>query len=125
MTNSSLMPKNRTIDKIIEAFDLNQRRKFTLKNKEGKKIIDLYFRPVTRANRKMAQQLSNSTEALDLTTQMLCQIAELENGNKAFSPADVYRLQRELPEDILNDLELFLFNLGDDKEVSVDDAKKN
>jgi hypothetical protein len=49
---------------------------------------------------------------MDISTQMLCQIAELEDGTKAFASADAAKLQRELPERVLNDLELFLFGLG-------------
>ena len=63
--------------------------------------------------RKRAQSLAQSDEALDLTTHMLCQMAELEDGTKAFAMADVPKLQRELPESVLNELELFLFELGD------------
>ena len=91
------MAKNRTVDLLVEAFDLNQRRKFELKNAEGKKIVDLFFKPITRADRKKAQSLSGTEEALDISTQMLCQMAELEDGSKAFVSADAPKLQRQLP----------------------------
>ena len=105
--------KSRTVDLLVGAFDLSERRKFTLKNSAGDPVIDLYFKPITRADRKRAQSLAQSDEALDLSTHMLCQMAELEDGTKAFAMADVPKLQRELPESVLNDLELFLFGLGD------------
>jgi hypothetical protein len=54
---------------------------------------------------------------------MLCQMAELENGTKAFAAADAAKLQRELPERVLNELELFLFGLGG--ESSIEEAKKD
>ena len=107
----------RTVDLLVGAFDLNQRRKFELKNGDGEKIIDLYFKPITRADRKRAQNLANSEEALDLSTQMLCQMAELEDGTKAFASADAAKLQRKLPESVLNEIELFLFGLGEDADV--------
>ena len=53
---------------------------------------------------------------------MLCQIAELEDGTKAFASADVAKLQRELPERVLNELELFLFGLGE--AAALEEAKK-
>ena len=115
---------NRTVDLLVGAFDLNQRRKFELKNAEGKKIIDLYFKPITRADRKKAAALAGSEEALDISTQMLCQIAELEDGTKAFAAADANKLQRQLPESVLNDIELFLFGLADDSS-DIDDAKND
>ena len=114
---------NRTVDLLVGAFDLNQRRKFELKNAAGEKVVDLFFKPITRADRKKAQSLAGTEEALDISTQMLCQMAELEDGTKAFASADAPKLQRELPESVLNDVELFLFGLGE--ETSLEDAKND
>ena len=115
--------KDRTVDLLVGAFDLNQRRKFELKNAAGEIIVNLYFKPITRADRKKAQSLSGSEEALDVSTQMLCQMAELEDGTKAFAAADAPKLQRQLPETVLNDLELFLFGVGED--ASMEEAKND
>ena len=112
---------NRTVDLLVEAFDLNQRRKFELKNADGEVLVNLYFKPITRADRKKAQSLSGSEEALDVSTQMLCQMAELEDGSKAFAAADVAKLQRRLPEAVLNEIELFLFGLN--QEADLEEAK--
>jgi len=117
------MAGNRTVDLLVGAFDLNQRRKFELKNAEGKKVVDLFFKPITRADRKKAQSLSGTEEALDISTQMLCQMAELEDGSKAFVSADAPKLQRQLPESVLNELELFLFGLGE--EADLEEAKND
>ena len=113
----------RTVDLLVGAFDLNQRRKYELKNEAGDKIVDLYFKPITRADRKKAQSHAGSEEALVISTQMLCQMAELEDGSKAFAAADAEKLQRKLPETVLNDIELFLFGLGD--EAALDDVKND
>jgi len=113
----------RTVDLLVEAFDLNQRRKFELKDAAGEIIVNLYFKPITRADRKKAQSLAGTEEALDISTQMLCQMAELEDGTKAFAPADAPKLQRQLPETVLNELELFLFGLGD--EADLEEAKND
>lgn len=110
----------RLVDELVEAFDLNQRRKFVLKHPNGKSW-DLYFKPITRADRKKAQSLAGSDDALDISTQMLCQMAELEDGSKPFAAADTAKLQRMLPESVLNELELFLFGLGDAE--SLEEAK--
>jgi hypothetical protein len=114
---------NRTVDLLVEAFDLNQRRKFELKNAAGDVVVDLYFKPITRADRKKAQSLAGTDEALDISTQMLCHMAELEDGTKAFAAADAAKLQRKLPESVLNDLELFLFGLNQDADL--DEAKND
>jgi hypothetical protein len=113
----------RTVDLLVGAFDLNQRRKYELKNEAGDKIVDLYFKPITRADRKKAQSHAGTEEALVVSTQMLCQIAELEDGSKAFAAADAEKLQRKLPESVLNDIELFLFGIGE--EAGLDDAKND
>ena len=114
---------NRTVDLLVGAFDLNQRRKFELKNADGVKVADLYFKPITRADRKKAQNYAGTDEALDISTQMLCQMAELEDGTKAFAAADAVKLQRGLPESVLNEIELFLFGIGE--ESSLEDAKND
>ena len=111
------MAENRTVDLLVGAFDLNQRRKFELKSAEGEKVVDLFFKPITRADRKKAQSLSGTEEALDISTQMLCQMAELEDGSKAFASADAPKLQRQLPETVLNEIELFLFGVGEDADM--------
>ena len=108
--------QKRLVDELIEAFDLNQRRKFVLKHPSGKSW-DLYFKPITRAQRKKAQTYAGSSEALDISTQLLCQVAELESGVKAFQSADAVILQRDFPESVLNELELFLFGLGGDTDM--------
>ena len=107
----------RTVDLLVEAFDLSQRRKFVLKNAAGQPVVDLYFRPITRADRKKAQSLAGTEEALDISTQMLCQMAELQDGSKAFAAADAAKLQRQLPESVLNELELFLFGLAEAEDL--------
>jgi hypothetical protein len=111
----------RFVDELVEAFDLNQRRKFELKNAAGDVIVELYFKPITRADRKKAQSLAGTDEALDISTQMLCQMAELEDGTKAFASADAAKLQRQLPENVLNEIELFLFGLN--QEADLEEAK--
>ncbi|MAN64899.1 MAG: hypothetical protein CMI60_23435 [Parvibaculum sp.] len=118
-----MVASSRTVDLLVEAFDLNQRRKFALKNEQGEILVDLYFKPITRADRKKAQSLAGNEEALDVSTQMLCQIAELEDGTKAFAPADAVKLQRQLPESVLNEIELFLFGVGE--AADVEEAKND
>lgn len=115
--------QTRPVDLLVEAFDLNQRRKFVLKNEAGEALLDLYFKPITRADRKKAQSLASTAEALDISTQMLCHMAELEDGTKAFAAADALKLQKRLPETVLNELELFLFGVGE--EADLDEAKND
>ena len=115
--------KDRTVDMLVGMFDLSERRKFEVKKPDGSVGMTLYFKAITRADRKRAQSLANSDQALDISTQMLCQMAELEDGTKAFAAADAAKLQRQLPESVLNEIELFLFGLGE--EADLDEAKND
>ena len=116
--------KERTVDRICGAFDLNQRRKFELTDSEGDLLVELFFKPITRSDRLRVQSIAQSDDALKQSTVMLCQLAELEDGSKAFALADVAKLQRELPEKVLNEGELFLFNVNEDGE-SLDEVKND
>ena len=116
-------PKERTVDLICGAFDLNERRKFELKDSKGDLLVELYFKPITRSDRMRAMASANSEDSLKISTQMLCQMAELEDGSKAFAMADAAKLQRQLPEDVLNEVELFLHGLAADG--TVQDAKND
>ena len=116
------MTTKRTVDIITDAFSdvMSARRKYELETPSGKKI-DIYFPPVTRFDRQKAQAAAGSDDALMVSTQLLCQLAQKEDGSKMFALADAVNLQRMLPEKVLNDLELFLFEI----KLDVDTAKKD
>ena len=116
------MASQRTADILLGAFkdEMVTRRKFEVKNSEGEVKLTLYFKPITRYARVRAQQLAGSDDALIISTQLLCQMAEKEDGSLAVDMADAPMLQRQLPEKVLNDLELFL----NDIKLDIDKAKK-
>jgi len=116
------MAEKRAIDLLTETFDLNQRRKYTLNKPDGSPLIDLYFKPITRANRIKVQQLADPKDALKQSTMMLIEMAEKENGQKAFVLGDLAQLQAFIPENVLNELELFMFGIED--ETTLEEAKK-
>ena len=114
------MTAKRTVDIITEAFSdvMSTRRKYELELPSGQKI-DIYFSPLTRYDRQKAQASAGTESALLVSTQLLCQMAEKEDGSKMFALADAIDLQRLLPEKVLNDIELFLFEL----KIDVNTAK--
>ena len=116
------MASQRTADILLGAFkdEMVTRRKFEVKNSEGEVKLTLYFKPITRYARVRAQQLAGSDDALIISTQLLCQMAEKEDGTPAFDMSAAPILQRSLPEKVLNDLELFL----NDIKLDIDTAKK-
>ena len=116
------MPNKRTIDLLTSSYgdEMSTRRKYEFKNSKGEKVVDLYFKPLTRFDRQKAQSATGTDEALTVSTQLLCQMAEKEDGTPAFDMSDAPILQRQLPEKVLNDLELFL----NDIQLDIDTAKK-
>ena len=112
----------RNVDLITEAFGevMSNRRKYELKKPNGELLKELYFPPLTRYDRIQAQAATGSDEALAVSTRLLCQLAENEDGTKAFASSDAEILKRFLPETVLNDLEIFMMDI----QVNVDIAKK-
>ena len=113
----------RTVDLITEAFGevMSNRRKYELKKPDGSPLKDIYFKPLTRFDRVQAQAAAGTDDALAISTRLLCQMAENEDGTKAFASADAENLKRFLPETVLNDLELFMMDI----KVDIDKAKKD
>ena len=116
------MAIKRTVDLITEAFAdvMTNRRKYVLKKPDGSLLKEIYFPPLTRFDRKKAQAAAGTDDALTISTRLLCQIAENEDGSKAFASADAENLQRFLPESVLNELELFMMDI----KVDINTAKK-
>ena len=106
----------RNVDLITEAFGevMSNRRKYELKKPNGALLKELYFPPLTRYDRIQAQAAAGSEEGLVISTRLLCQLAENEDGTKAFASSDAENLKRFLPETVLNDLELFMMGINVD-----------
>ena len=110
--------QKRTIDLLTESYkdQMTERRKYEFKDAKWRCKSLLYFKPLTRDDRIRAQSAAGTDDALTISTYLLCKNAELEDGTKAFAPADAPNLQRELPENVLNELELFMMNIQLDQE---------
>ena len=117
------MPAKRTVDLITEAFSevMSNTRKYEQKKPNGELLKKLYFPPLTRFDRMQAQAATGTDDALAISTRLLCQLAQNEDGTKAFHSADAENLKRFLPEKVLNDIELFLFEIN----LDIDTAKKD
>ena len=115
------MATKRTVDLITEAFSdvMNNRRKFELKKPNGELLKEIFFPPLTRHDRIQAQAAAGSDEALAVSTRLLCQLAQNEDGTRAFASADAENLKRFLPETVLNELELFMMDI----QVDINTAK--
>ena len=73
------MATQRTADILLGAFqdEMVTRRKFDVKNSKGEVKLSLWFKPITRYARVKAQQIAGKdADALVVSTQLLCQMAE-------------------------------------------------
>ena len=115
------MATKRNVDLITEAFSdvMTARRKYELKKPNGELLNELYFPPLTRYDRMQAQAATGTDDALAISTRLLCQLAQNEDGTKAFASADAENLKRFLPETVLNDLEIFMMDI----QIDINTAK--
>jgi len=117
------MPTKRNVDLITEAFAdvMTTRRKYVLNKPDGSLLKEIFFPPLTRYDRIQAQAAAGTDEGLAVSTRLLCQLAQNEDGSKAFASADAENLKRFLPESVLNDLELFMMDI----QINPDQAKND
>ena len=117
------MPTKRNVDLITEAFAdvMTTRRKYVLNKPDGSLLKEIFFPPLTRYDRIQAQAAAGTDEGLAVSTRLLCQLAQNEDGSKAFASADADNLKRFLTESVLNDLELFMMDI----QINPDQAKND
>lgn len=105
------MADKRAIDKLKEAFCIDNRSRYIIK-KEDVVILEIYWKPLTIADREsifktlIGLNKANDTESLEYALQVIMNKAEDENGNKLFSEGDRASLRREIPLAVLTDLML-------------------
>ncbi len=105
------MADKRAIDKLKEAFCIDNRSRYIIK-KEDVIILEIYWKPLTIADREAIYKTlagmnkANDTESLEYALQVIMNKAEDENGNKLFSEGDRASLRREIPLTVLTDLML-------------------
>ena len=105
------MADKRAIDKLKEAFCIDNRSRYIIK-KEDVVILEIYWKPLTIADREsifktlIGLNKATDTESLEYALQVIMSKAEDENGNKLFSEGDRASLRREIPLAVLTDLML-------------------
>ena len=103
------MADKRAIDKLKEAFCIDNRSRYIIK-KENVVILEIYWKPLTIADREAIYK-----------TLVGMNKAEDENGNKLFSEGDRASLRREIPLTVLTDLMLKM--QGVEEEVDTVNSK--
>ena len=103
------MAEARGIDKLCQAFNVEERSSYTIK-KGDEVIIKLYWKPLTIADRDSinktmkALNLGRTEDNMDFAIQMVIRKAEDEAGNRIFSDADRAKIQNRLPMSIVLDI---------------------
>ena len=103
------MADKRAIDKLKEAFCVNNVSRYIIK-KEGVVVLEIYWKPLTIADRDTiyktlhAMNKANETDNLEYALQVLINKAEDKEGNKLFTEADRASLRREIPLTVLTDI---------------------
>ena len=120
------MADKRAIDKLKEAFCIDNRSRYIIK-KEDVVILEIYWKPLTIADREAIYKTlagmnkANDTESLEYALQVIMNKAEDENGNKLFNEGDRASLRREIPLAVLTDLMLKM--QGVEEEVDTVNSK--
>ena len=120
------MAEPRAIDKLCQAFSVEERSSYTIK-KGGEVVIKLYWKPLTIADRDSinktmkALNLGRTEDNLDFAIQMLIRKAEDEAGNRVFSDGDRAKIQNRLPMSIV--LDIMSKMQGMDEVEEADDLK--
>jgi len=120
------MADKRAIDKLKEAFCIDNRSRYIIK-KEDVVILEIYWKPLTIADREAIYKTlagmnkANDTESLEYALQVIMNKAEDENGNKLFNEGDRASLRREIPLTVLTDLMLKM--QGVEEEVDTINSK--
>tara|TARA_R100000700_G_scaffold13136_1_gene18545 strand:+ start:619 stop:990 length:372 start_codon:yes stop_codon:yes gene_type:complete len=121
------MAEARAIDKLCQAFSVEERSSYTIK-KGDEVIIKLYWKPLTIADRDSinktmkALNLGRTEDNMDFAIQMVIRKAEDEAGNRVFSDADRAKIQNRLPMSIVLDI---MSKMQGIEEVEEPDALKS
>ena len=103
------MAETRAIDKLCQAFSVEQRSSYTIKSSE-EVVLKLYWKPLTIADRDAinnslkALNIGASEDNLDFAIQMVIRKAEDEAGNRIFSDGDRAKIRNRLPLNIVLDI---------------------
>ena len=120
------MPTVRAIDKLKQAFSVEERSNYSIFKGE-ELILKIFWSPLTIADRDtinstlIAMNKGQEEGSLDFALQVILTKAEDESGAKLFTAADLPSLRREIPLAVLLDIMTKMQGMGE--EVSPDAVK--
>jgi len=114
------MPTTRAIDKLKEAFSVQERSSYSMFKGE-ELILKIFWSPLTIADRDtinstlIAMNKGQEEGSLDFALQVIVTKAEDESGAKMFTAADLPALRREIPMAVLIDLMTKMQSMGEEE----------
>ena len=114
------MPTTRAIDKLREAFSVQERSSYSMFKGE-KLILKIFWTPLTIADRDtinstlIAMNKGLDDGSLDFALQVIVTKAEDESGAKMFTAGDLPALRREIPMAVLIDLMTKMQSMGEEE----------
>ena len=114
------MPTTRAIDKLKEAFSVQERSSYSMFKGE-ELILKIFWSPLTIADRDtinstlIAMNKGQEDGSLDFALQVIVTKAEDESGAKMFTAADLPALRREIPMAVLIDLMTKMQSMGEEE----------
>ena len=114
------MPTTRAIDKLREAFSVQERSSYSMFKGE-KLILKIFWTPLTIADRDtinstlIAMNKGLDDGSLDFALQVIVTKAEDESGAKMFTTGDLPALRREIPMAVLIDLMTKMQSMGEEE----------
>jgi hypothetical protein len=114
------MPTTRAIDKLREAFSVQERSSYSMFKGE-KLILKIFWSPLTIADRDtinstlIAMNKGQEEGNLDFALQVIVTKAEDESGAKMFTAGDLPALRREIPMAVLIDLMTKMQSMGEEE----------
>ena len=104
------------IELLRNKFGVSQKYKYEVKDGE-ETVLEIYWHPLTIAEREAIQKKSNSDDVNDYALQMMIEKAIDKDGTRLFQDGDKASLRREISASILEEIQLAMVNAGADKEV--------
>ena len=111
----------RAVDLLKNKFGVSQLYKYELKAEDGTVVLEIFWHPLTIAEREMIQKKSGTEDANDFALQLMIEKALDKDGNRLFQDGDKASLRREVNANVLQEIQLAMLQSGTDQEV--DEAK--
>ena len=114
------MPTVRAIDKLKQAFSVEERSSYSILKGE-ELILKIFWSPLTIADRDtinttlLAMNKGQEEGSLDFALQVIVTKAEDESGTKLFTAADLPSLRREIPLAVLLDIMTKMQGMGEEE----------